>query len=343
MSLSAFLQVPELQERYNKLKKYFFLRESAYDVTSTCQLRCDGCYYFEGDKHTVTDNKDPEAWRHLLQHERERGVTYVNLAGAEPSLVPGVLRACYETIPLGTIFTNGLRKIVPDIRYRLQLSVWGDHIGDPKYRKYAGGRPGPYCLPIQLKNYAKDERVIFVYTFNGDNVDQVGEVLKLVADHGHQVTFNVFSVPDGNRSTLKMTEALRRTREKMITAMSDYPDTVIYSHYNADVHTREISLRGQFGCPYPRAALADGRQFGIAKTFRNYRADLSYVAASCCVPDTDCADCRHYAAGSAIVTSRLDLHIKSERDFRGWLDYVDTYLAIWILGYRKGPNLYTAH
>src|SRR6266576_3305367 len=54
MSLSAFLQVPELQERYNKLKKYFFLRESAYDVTSTCQLRCDGCYYFEGDKHTVS-------------------------------------------------------------------------------------------------------------------------------------------------------------------------------------------------------------------------------------------------------------------------------------------------
>jgi len=127
----------------------------------------------------------------------------------------------------------------------------------------------------------------------------------------------------------------------MIAATSDYPDTVVYSHYNADVHTRETSLRGQFGCPYPRAALADGRQFGMARTFRNYRADLSYDPASCCVPDTDCADCRHYAAGSAIVTSRLDLHIKSERDFRGWLDYVDTYLAIWILGYRRGANLYT--
>src|SRR6059036_1926941 len=46
MSLTAVLQVPELEERYRKVKKFFFLRESAYDVTSACQLRCDGCYYF---------------------------------------------------------------------------------------------------------------------------------------------------------------------------------------------------------------------------------------------------------------------------------------------------------
>lgn len=343
MSLSAFLQNPELQERYKKVKRYFFLRESAYDVTSACQLRCDGCYYFEGDKYQVKDNRDPQTWRSLLQQERERGVTYVNLAGAEPSLVPKVLQACYEVIPLGTIFTNGLRKIDREIGYRLQLSVWGDRTGDPVYRKYAGGKPGPYCLPIQLKNYEQDERVIFVYTFNADNVDQVDEVLTLVSGHGHKITFNVFSVPDGNGSTLKTTETLRRTRDKMLRAMSDYPDAVIYSHYNADVHTRDIGLRSQFGCPYPRAAVADGRRFGMARTFRNYRADHSYVEASCCVPDTDCSDCRHYAAGSAIVTSRLDLHTKSERDFRGWLDYVDTYLAIWVLGYQRSPNLYTAH
>jgi MoaA/NifB/PqqE/SkfB family radical SAM enzyme len=343
MSLPALLKVPELEERYRKVKKYFFLRESAYDVTSTCQLRCDGCYYFEGDKYKVKDCKDPEAWRELLQRERDRGITYVNLAGAEPSLVPQVLRACYETIPLGTIFTNGLRKIHPDIRYRLHLSVWGDGTGDPIYRRYAGGRAGPYCLPIQLKNYKNDDRVIFVYTFNGDNVEQVDEVLKLVDDHGHKVTFNVFSIPEGNHSILKLSDTLRRTQDKMVEAMERYPDTVVYSHYNAEVHTQPVSLRGQFRCPYPRAAMEGSRQFGIGASFRNYQADLGYSAASCCVPDTDCSDCRHYAAGSAIVTARLDLHTKSEQLFRGWLDYVDTYLAIWILGYQKSKNLYSVH
>jgi hypothetical protein len=39
----------------------------------------------------------------------------------------------------------------------------------------------------------------------------------------------------------------------------------------------------------------------------------------------------------------MDLHIKTEAAFRGWLDYVDTYLAIWVLGYEKGANLYAVH
>jgi MoaA/NifB/PqqE/SkfB family radical SAM enzyme len=297
MSLTTHLQDPELAERYKKVKKFFFLRESAYDVTSACQLRCDGCYYFEGDKFKVTDSKDPHAWRALLQSERERGITYVNLAGAEPSLVPQVLRACYETIPLGTVFTNGLKPVDPDIRYRLHVSVWGDATGDPQYRRYAGGRPGPYCLPVQLRNYKADERVIFVYTFNSENVGQVDEVLKLVRDQGHQITFNVFSVPEGNRSGLKAKKELGRIRDKMLEAIESYPDTVIYSRYNAQVHTRAASLRAQFGCPYPRAAVQAAKQFGITGTFRNYRADLSYSAQSCCIPETDCAECRTMRPG----------------------------------------------
>jgi len=341
MSLTAFLQVPELEARYKKVKKFFFLRESAYDVTSACQLRCEGCYYFAGERSNVRDNNDPERWRHFLEEEKQRGINYVNLAGAEPALRPKVLRACHETIALGTVFTNGLKSIDPDIKYRIQVSVWGDHTGDPKYRKYASGKEGPYCLPLQLQNYAHDDRVIFVYTFNSENVGQVDEVLKHVDDNGHKITFNVFSAPEGNRSALKLKDTMAATREKMLEAMEKYPDTVIYSLYNAEVHTQEVSLRGQFGCPYPRAAREGGKPFGISKTFRNYRADLSYEAESCCVPDTDCADCRHYAAGSAIVTSRLDVHTESEMLFRGWLDYVDTYLAIWILGYEKGKNLYT--
>lgn len=342
MSLMTLLEIPELKERYTKVKAYFFLRESAYDVTSVCQLRCDGCYYFEGDKYKVTDNRDPAAWRELLHRERERGITYVNLAGAEPSLVPQVLRACYEAIPLGTVFTNGLRKIAPDIRYRLHLSVWGGGTGDPIYRRYAGGRPGPYCLPVQLKNYRDDERVIFVYTFNGENSGQVDEVLQRVGDAGHKLTFNVFSIPERNASNLRVQETLPAIYDKMIEAMDRYPNTVVYSPYNAEVHTKRASLHAQFGCPYPRAAVA-GRSFGVSKTFRNYRADLTYSAESCCVPDTDCADCRHYASGSAIVTSRMGLHVTSEAAFRGWLDYVDTYLAIWVLGYEKGGNLYQPH
>ena len=51
------LNEPEIRERWDKVRKYFFLRESTYDMTRHCNLTCDGCYYYSGDKHKVTDNR----------------------------------------------------------------------------------------------------------------------------------------------------------------------------------------------------------------------------------------------------------------------------------------------
>lgn len=343
MGFVEYLKVPEIAARYRKVRKYFFLRESAYDMTSACQLRCEGCYYFQGDKYAVRDQRDPEQWRAFFEGEKERGITYVVLAGAEPALVPKLLRTCYDVIPLGSIASNGLKPIDSEIRYRLHLSVWGDSAGDPKYRKLANGKPGPNCLPVQLKNYKDDERVVFVYTFNNENVDQLDEVVERVHDGGHQISFNIFSDPAVYNSPLKFRDTLKRTRAKMIQALEEYPETVIYSYYNAEVHTDDRSLHSLFGCPYPRAQLAQGTvPTGLSNSFRSYRTNLTHEPTSdCCVPDTDCSDCRHYAAGSAIVTSRLNLHVESEKQFRGWLDYVDTYLATWLIDYHRDANLYT--
>jgi len=38
-----------VRERWEKVRQYFFLRESTYDITNRCNIRCDGCYYYEGD------------------------------------------------------------------------------------------------------------------------------------------------------------------------------------------------------------------------------------------------------------------------------------------------------
>ena len=79
---------------------------------------------------------------------------------------------------------------------------------------------------------------------------------------------------------------------------------------------------------------------GLGRSFRQYRTDLTWNRdAACCVPDTDCDDCRHYAAGSAVVTARLFRHACDPQTFQSWLDYVDTYLAVWVNGYEKGDNL----
>ena len=39
------------------------------------------------------------------------------------------------------------------------------------------------------------------------------------------------------------------------------------------------------------------------------------------------------------MTARLHRHVSDPETFRSWLDYVDTYLAVWVTGYAKGDNL----
>jgi organic radical activating enzyme len=326
---------PQISERWLAVKEYFFLRESTYDMTNRCNLKCNGCYYYEGEKQHTIEEKDPEKWRALFQAEKERGITFVVLAGAEPGLVPGLCQTCYEVIPLGCIASNGLKTFPKEIGYKIHISVWGDDQESKEFR-------GRACLDRQLESFKDDDRAVFVYTFTNRNIDQVDSQIKKIADHGGKITFNMFSPPIGYSGGLTFdTDGFRRTHDVMLEMIDKYPETVLFSRYSAEVHTDpKRSLHQRFGCPYPRCN--PDTRFGLGRTFRQYRTDLSWDrSASCCVPDTNCDACRHYAAGSAIITAKMSQHVDSEIDFRKWLDYVNTYLAVWVQGYKRGSNLYT--
>ena len=331
-SFADIVKLPDIAARFALVRKYFYLRESTYDMTRRCNVRCDGCYYYEGDKQNTEDNVDPEAWRKLLAAEKARGITFAVLAGAEPGLVPELLAACYREIPLGAIASNGLLHIPASVGYRIHISVWGDDRTSERVRR------AKRMLERQIEIYAGDPRAVFVYTFTRENIAEARPVVAELARHGCRVTFNVFSATVGYQGTLSHTPAsLRETRTSMLALLADYPEHVLFSPYSAAAHTDRLSLHALYSCPYPRQ---NQGQFGLGRTFRQYRSDLTWIReAACCVPDTDCADCRHYAAGSAIVTARMNRHIQSSDQFRAWLDYVDTYLAVWVQGYPKNPNL----
>jgi len=324
---------PAVRERWERVRKYFFLRESTYDMTSRCNIRCDGCYYYAGEKQFATDTGDPEAWRELMRQEKARGITFVVLAGAEPALVPGLLQVCYDEIPLGCIATNGVKRIDDSVGYKIHVSVWGSDATSLRVRKQKE------MLEKQIGNYRGDNRAVFVYTFTRDNIDEAAPVIKQLSDNGCRVTFNMFSAPEGYEGTLVHTEeTLAKTRSVMLDLLERYPGHVLFSPYSAVAHTHRLGLHGLYGCPYPRKN--PSTDIGLGRSFRQYRSDLTWDrAAACCVPDTDCADCRHYAAGSAVVTSKLYRHATDPDTFKAWLDYVDTYLAVWVKGYEKGENL----
>ena len=323
----------DVHTRWENVRKYFFLRESTYDMTNRCNIRCDGCYYYAGDKHFVTDNSDPTEWRELMRQEKDRGITFVVLAGAEPSLVPELLQVCYSEMPLGCIATNGLKRINESVGYKIHISVWGNDATSLRVRKQKK------MLALQMDNYRGDDRAVFVYTFTRDNIDEAAFVIEQLTKNNCKVTFNVFSAPLAYDGRLKHTrETLARTQKTMLEMIERYPQHVLFSPYNAVAHTHNLGMNALYSCPYPR--MNPSTNIGLGRSFRQYRSDLTWDhSAACCVPDTDCSDCRHYAAGSAVVTSKLYRHATTPDTFKAWLDYVDTYLAVWVTGYEKGENL----
>jgi len=330
---SDLIADPLTRERWETVRRYFFLRESTYDMTNRCNIQCEGCYYYEGAKQFTQESGDPEKWRALMQTEKERGITFVVLAGAEPALVPQLCQVCYEEMPLGAIATNGLKRIDRKTGYKIHISVWGDDETSLRIRK------AKHMLERQIDNYAGDPRAVFVYTFTPHNIDQAEKITDQLARHGCSVTFNMFSAPVGYTGDPKHTpQSLAQTRQTMIHLLNRYPDTVIYSYYNAVAHTHSQGLHDLFGCSYPRQN--PSTDIGLGRSFRQYRTDFTWDRqAACCVPDTDCADCRHYAAGSAVVTARLFRHADHPDTFHSWLDYVNTYLAVWVTDYPRGANL----
>jgi organic radical activating enzyme len=330
---SDITAIPAIRDRWEKVRRYFFLRESTYDMTNRCNIRCEGCYYFNGEKQFAEENLQETAWRHLMEEEKKRGITFAVLAGAEPSLVPQLCKICSEIIPLGAIATNGLKALPQDIDYRIHISVWGNDQTSKDIRKAAD------MLPRQMANYRNDPRAVFVYTFTPYNIEEARDVTKMLADDGRQITFNMFSAPVGYNGPLRHTsESLAKTRAMMTELLFAHPQAVLFSTYNIVAHTDKQGLHDLFSCTYPR--MNPSTAVGLGRSFRQYRTDLQWDRdAACCVPDTDCLDCRHYAAGSAVVTARMYRHATDPVTFSAWLDYVDTYLAVWVRGYEKGPNL----
>jgi hypothetical protein len=330
---SELLADPEVRARWEKVRRYFFLRESTYDMCNRCNLRCEGCYYYEGEKQFTGENGDADAWRALMRAEKERGITYVVLAGAEPSLAPELLEVCFAEMPLGCIATNGVRRIDPAVGYKVHISVWGNDETSRRVRK------APELLGRQIENYRDDPRAVFVYTFTRENIDEAAGVVDLLRAADCRVTFNLFSSPVGYTGPLRHDGAsLIRTREVMGEMMARNPGHILFSPYSAVAHTQVKGLHDLYGCSYPR--MNPSTDIGLGRSFRQFRTDLTWDRdAACCVPDTDCGDCRHYAAGSAVVTARLYRHATDPRTFRSWLDYVDTYLSVWVMGYEKGENL----
>src|SRR5690606_25585328 len=79
---------PALAARSRQLRRLSaHLAGSNYDVSRVCNLRCEGCLFFEGDDfQSHADDRSDAEWDAFFAAEAARGVNFPYFAGAEPAL-----------------------------------------------------------------------------------------------------------------------------------------------------------------------------------------------------------------------------------------------------------------
>lgn len=341
---------PQIARRYDSAKQVVraFRTPSFYEVSTRCNLYCEGCYYFENsDKSAsfVDGNRDMEEWRGFFAQEAARRVSMAYFVGAEPALHQDRLVAAAPYFPHGNIGTNGTIRMDADVPFRIGVSAWA---GDDKTDRQLRGA-SVFRKAVQL--YQGDPRAIILYTVSAWNIGEIKTVAQICADHGIDLTFNFYSPThafnakvaahapndtsffrhsrDGHTPCLGPDD-LVRARETLEEVLTLFPETVIYSSRFNRWITGE---KPRYDLDAEGIALNCGSR--ISGRLWYYRTDLERAAVKCATPDVDCATCRMYSGGWSSRFAPRAEDVASLKDFSEWLDMIEVLGRIFI---RKNPH-----
>lgn len=345
---SFLAQEPNLTTRYNRIKAIVraFRRPAFYEVATRCNLKCEGCYYFEGGT-TVSmaasvDREHPlSEWEQFFAGEAARGVSMAYFVGAEPALEQDRLLAAAPYFPFGNIGTNGTIKIDAAVPYRIGVSIWaGDDVSDKKLR-------GASVFRKALRNYRGDPRAVMLYTVTRWTINQIETVAEMCQDHDIALTFSLYSPTDSFLNKLAQgikndrdffrvsrtgytpildNDALTRIHRAIESVLDRFPETIIYSH----AYNNFMCLPGPRYDLDPETGVAIDCGSRIVPPMRYYTTDLSSKSIKCCTPDVDCATCRLYSGGwsSRFVPRASD--VQTLVSFKNWLEMMETLGRIFL-------------
>ncbi len=340
---SMICQDEALGRRYQRAKETVraFRRPAFYEIETRCNLKCEGCYYFEGgDTWKINGDKTLDEWKLFFRQEAERGVSMAYFVGAEPALAQERLLAAAEHFPWGNIGTNGTIRLHKDIPYRIGVSVWaGDDAADIQLR-------GASVFRKALANYEGDKRAIMLLTVSRETIHQVPEVARLCREHGVELTYNLYSpthsflnklasdhhhddrffrFSDRSNSPVFADSDWTKVRDILAGTIEDYPETVAYCQEYND-HMCQPGSRYQLD----ESGIALDCQSRITDPMRYYTTDLEAKSVKCCTPDIDCSQCRMYSGGwsSRFIPTLKD--VATPKSFTAWLNMIDTLGRIFL-------------
>ncbi len=310
------------------------IRASEYHVTSACNIRCKGCWFFEyGHDKEVNDEKSDSNWRGFIEKETtNRRINCALIIGGEPSMFIDRLRLFREKFKYVTVSTNGYKRIpmgeLSDVA--IGITLFGGGVLDDDLRAIKpSGRRFTGLFDIALENYKNDPRAGFVYALTEDGISHIEETVKRIHENRNSVTFNFYSkygVDDvSSRSTANelLAEAMR---VKLL-----YPDTVLSTPYYINTIITGRSHWGSFGydeCPsisVDHVAHVRRKQNGnpYLPLFNAWSSDLNTI--KFCCTSGHCNGCRDSQAVFSWLLVNAHQFTNSLDDFKLWLDTSESY------------------
>ncbi|WP_431272116.1 hypothetical protein [Dankookia sp. P2] len=337
-----FARDPSLLPRYDRLRRLAGgIVGSNYDVSDVCNLRCEGCLYFEGsDRAGHKDSEADNAWNALFAAEKARGVNFAYLAGAEPALQRARLRMAARHIGRGVVFTNGTVSIDPDLPFAIHVSIWGDQASTPALRG-----AGSYDRAFRL--FGKDPRARFIMTVNALNIETTWTVAERCAAEGARLSFSLFSPTMQYRGKLEAQAGnddatfristpdrhlaptpadLLRIRDTLDAVSARYPGTVLYK----GAYNRWVTDPAGLYRIDPVTGWATDCGTRNTGRHRHVRVDLTTSQSKCCSPNLDCRDCRSYAMAAGTAVSRFRRFATTFEGFRDWIEISEGWAALFL-------------
>jgi MoaA/NifB/PqqE/SkfB family radical SAM enzyme len=339
--INSYLADATLKAKWDKIKSLgMSIRISGYDITNQCNLRCEGCFFFEGElSSNYASENTLDEYNTFFASEKARGITYPHFAGAEPALVQDRLRVAAQHWDRGLIYTNGTIKLDSSLPFMIHISVWG---GDKTDKLLRGGK----VLERAINNYRGDKRAIFLYTINPQNIADIPDVVKRMSDNNLRISFNHFSASrqykakivsnagHDAKSTYRLSDKdsnliftkndLLKSRDVIAKMLADFPETVVFSSkYNELVHQGDPIFNID-----PASGVATNCAILTMPYHRQHHTDFSFSDTECCIANVDCSECRHYVSVYTHIMSQMKQYVKNPTQFEAWLDVYYTWCRL---------------
>ncbi|MGX7825347.1 radical SAM protein [Actinokineospora sp. 24-640] len=331
---------PDMAERMTRIRRFArTVRACEVHLTNACNIRCKGCWYFEGGFDTaVRELTDVDKIRAFARRIADEGTTQATLIGGEPTLVPQRIEPFLEYLPFVTVSTNGLRPM-PDLpgseKMSIVVSLFGGGPLDDDLRAIRpNGKTFSGLFDKALSHYRDDPRVMFIYALSEPGLPFVEPTVRRIAENGNIVTFNFYS-EHGTDHPLRIKDETSTLAEAM-RVKEMYPEAVVsHPYFISSLITGRSHWGGTFGydvCPSlsvnnPVHAQRVANGNPVLPGFTVWGAD--YETQQFCCTSGDCGGCRDSQAVYSWLVVSVNRFLDSTERLELWLDLAESYWRQW--------------